>query len=67
VVDHPLPETCDACGAVLADEVATEARQVFDLPPVAIEVAEHRIHQRRCACGKLHRSELPAEVTAPIQ
>ncbi len=67
VVDHPLPQVCDACGAILAGEVATEARQVFDLPPVAIEVTEHRIHSLRCSCGKLHRSEFPAEVTAPVQ
>jgi transposase len=67
VVDHPLPGVCDACGGMLAGEVTSEVRQVFDLPPVAIEVTEHRIHQLRCSCGKLHRSKFPADVTAPVQ
>lgn len=67
VVDHPLPDVCDACGGLLTGEATTEARQVFDLPPVAMEATEHRIHQLRCSCGKLHRSEFPADVTAPVQ
>ena len=50
----------------LKAEVA-RLKQVFDLPPVAMEVTEHRIHQPRRACGKLHRSEFPADVTAPVQ
>lgn len=67
VVDHPLPGVCDACGAALAGEATTEARQVFDLPPVAMEVTEHRTHQMRCSCGKTHRSEFPLDVVAPVQ
>lgn len=67
VVDHRLSEVCDSCGGLLAGETATEARQVFDLPPVAMEVTEHRVHQLRCTCGKLHRSEFPTEVSAPVQ
>ncbi|MEX6431227.1 IS66 family transposase zinc-finger binding domain-containing protein [Ferrimicrobium acidiphilum] len=31
----------------------TEARQVFDLPPMAPEVIEHRVQRRRCRCGTL--------------
>ena len=67
VVNHPLPDVCDVCGRMLVGEGTTETRQVVDLPPVAMEVTEHRIHQLRCACGKLHRSEFPAGVTAPVQ
>ena len=67
VVDHPLPDVCDACGESLTGQATTETRQVFDLPPVKIEVTEHRIHALRCTCGKLHRSEFPDEVTAPAQ
>ena len=67
VVDHPLPGVCDACGGLLAGQVTTETRQVFDLPPVTMAVTEHRIHQLRCTCGKIHRSEFPAEVVAPVQ
>lgn len=67
VEDHPLPGVCDACGGKLAGEATTDIRQVFDLPPVAMEVTEHRIHHLRCSCGKLHRSEFPADVSAPVQ
>lgn len=65
-MDHPLPSICDACGAALNGDVSTETRQVFDLPPVALEVTEHHIHRTRCACGKLHRSEFPSDVVAPV-
>jgi transposase len=67
VMDHPLPVVCDACGSMLAGEAMIETRQVFDLPPVAMEVTEHRIHQLRCSCGKLHRGKFPTEVAAPAQ
>jgi len=67
VVEHSLPPTCDACGRPLAGEVTSEARQVFDLPPVRLEVTEHRTLEARCACGKVHRSVFPAEVVAPVQ
>lgn len=41
--------------------------KVFDLPPVTMEITEHRIHQQRCTCGKIHRSEFPVDVVAPVQ
>lgn len=66
VVDHPLPSRSDACGAALNGDVLTEAHEVFDLPRMAMEVTEHHIHQTRCACGKVHRSEFPADVAAPV-
>jgi transposase len=67
VVEHPLPPFCDACGRPLAGEVRSKVRQVFDLPPVRLEVTEHRTLEARCACGKVHRSAFPAAVAAPAQ
>lgn len=67
IVDHPLPTACDACGAPLISGVVSETRQVFDLPPVKVDVTEHQIHQVRCPCGKIHRSQFPADVGAPVQ
>ena len=67
VVEHPLPATCDACGRALVGAVAGEVRQVFDLPPVRLEVTEHRTLESRCACGKAHRSVFPTTVVAPVQ
>ena len=67
-VDHPPPPSCDACGAALVGTVAVvETRQVMELPPLAVEVVEHRRLARRCVCGKLHRGEWPADVTEPMQ
>ena len=67
---HAPPEQCDVCQRRLprvdAHDVA-ETRQVFDLPPVRMEVTEHRVLQTQCRCGKLHRGQFPAHVTANVQ
>ena len=66
VVDH-WPERC-SCGHVFADDerepVAAPARhQVAQLPPLAVEISEHRLQRLCCpACGGTVRAELPAGV-----
>lgn len=67
VVDHMLPPTYDVCGRPLAGNVCTDVRQVFDLPPVHVEVTKHRICEALCICGKLHRSLFPPAVIASVQ
>jgi len=64
---HAPPERCDACGGSLADAVVVEARQVFDIPPLGHEVTEHQVLAAVCSCGKTHRGEFPADVSAPVQ
>src|SRR5215207_3278482 len=65
VVEH-APERCGGCGADLAAAVVVgvEARQVFDLPPLRLGVAEHRAERRRCACGTTTAGRFPEHVRA---
>jgi transposase len=68
VIVH-VPAQCGCCGGDLADcePAGEEARQVFDLPPVRLEVTEHRAQRRRCACGHVTSAGFAAGVGAPTQ
>lgn len=61
------PDSCTGCGCGLGDAevVGRERRQVFDLPPIKIEVTEHETIKVRCRCGTLNQGAFPPEATAP--
>ena len=63
------PGRCAGCGSDLADahEVGMEKRQVFDLPPMTVEVTEHQLIARRCACGATTCGTALQGVSAPVQ
>ena len=63
------PGPCVGCGADLADaaEVGMERRQVFDLPPMTVQVIEHQLIARRCGCGATTCGTAPEGVSAPVQ
>lgn len=71
VVEH-RPETCTGCGQALAavtpEAGKQERRQVFDLPPLQIEVTEHRAATVVCpGCGERNVGAFPSTVSQAAQ
>jgi len=66
---HPVTQ-CESCGRSLYNaEVANfKRRQVFDLPPIKVEVFEHQAERKICPnCGCLNKAIFPKEVAYPVQ
>ncbi len=69
VVAH-LPAQCQTCGYSLSEVPASdtfERRQVLELPPVRLQVTEHRAPVIVCPqCQKSNKSAFPPPVSAPV-
>jgi transposase len=64
---HPL-DTCKTCGGALGEPIGAERRQVFDLPPLRLQVTEHQALNYVCPhCQAVNQAEFPAHVAQPVQ
>jgi len=69
IVVHQVHE-CSGCGKSLEDiqPVNSERRQVFDIPPMKIEVTEHQAERKICPrCGCLNKASFPEEAGQATQ
>ena len=71
--DHRVVHTvdnCQSCGLSLEEVLpnCAEKRQVYDLPPLQVEVTEHIVQSKVCPfCGKENKACFPEQVTHPVQ
>jgi transposase len=66
---HPVT-ACPHCETDLGDIEPHdhERRQIFDVPPVHLEVTEHQAEIKHCpGCGQVVKGEFPEHVTQPTQ
>ncbi len=69
VVSHTVEE-CQQCGGSLesVDAVDHCRRQVIDIPPIELEVTEHRAEIKCCpGCGCRNEAAFPEEVKTSVQ
>ena len=65
-VTNHYPKTCNCCGETLQGVDSNPYRhQVVEIPPIKLQIAEHRLHQLTCTrCGQTSRATLPEAVEA---
>ena len=69
IVTH-LVESCTRCGMSLEGQPSQgyQSRQVFDLPPIKLQVTEHRSEIKSCPCCQaVNQAPFPVAVTQKVQ
>lgn len=69
IIHHPVTH-CSGCHASLEQEpvLRTKKRQVFDIPPILLEVTQHETEQKICPhCQRVEESAFPVTVTNHTQ
>lgn len=67
---HYRVMSCPHCTNDLraVETARVEKRQVFDVPPLKLEVSEHQVEVKGCPnCGACLKAAFPVEVTQPVQ
>lgn len=68
-IGYPV-SSCSKCGTDLSSQPvrALEKRQVWDLPPLSLEVTEHQAEQKQCPCCRsIEKGTFPGHVRHRIQ
>lgn len=71
-IDHKVVhkvKICECCGVDLSETPVgyIHRRQVFDIPPIKMEVTEHQAEEKKCLCGKVNRGVFPENVSHYVQ
>jgi transposase len=68
ILKHRVDE-CSHCHRTLKGTKVIEykKRQVFDIPPLKLEVTEHQAEVRKCCCGTINTAQFPAGVVRSVQ
>lgn len=70
IIQHPAPVHCNGCGQNLrkVSSLSYQRRQVYDIPPIKMQVCEHRSEIKCCPhCGTENRGAFPPEVPYRVQ
>jgi transposase len=69
IIVHAVKQ-CNCCGKNLSGCTGSgyEYRQVFDIPPIEMQIAEHRGEIKNCPhCHNVNRAVFPEGVSQPVQ
>ena len=70
-IESHRPDSCQHCQQAFnpeQDAVRLQKRQVFDLPPLKLEVTEHQVAHLQCeGCGQISAGQFPEAVKGPVQ
>jgi len=69
-IERHRVQRCQCCQADLSHQQAEglDSRQVFDIPPLQIEVTEHQVEIKTCRhCRHVNKAPFPADVSHYVQ
>ena len=68
ITETHTPCYCNCCGKDLSNtpHEFVGKRQVFDIPEIKVNVTEHQVFKKVCACGHETTGNFPAQANAPV-